>query len=459
MKNRNIDMLNGPLLKKMMSYTLPIILTGFLQLLYSAADLVVIGQFAGADAFAAVGATPALTNLFTNLFIGIANGGCICVAQYYGARDAKNVFETVHTCVLVSIIGGLFIGIVGFFFAKSALRLMGTHEDIINLSALYMKIVFLSFPFTLFYNFAAGIMRASGDAKTPFYILMLTGIVNVLLNLVFVIIFKMSVAGVALATAISAVLNAVIGAKVLTSSSDIIYIDFKKLKIYKDKFVKIINYGVPSAIQSLMFSISNVLIQTSINSFGSVAVVGGASAAGNIESFIYTAMDSVSQTSLNFASQNFGARKYDRVGKTLRLGSLMVLFVGVGMGILSLTFKVPLLKIYQPDSLDAVNAGIQRMQIVSSTYFICGLYNVIVSVLRAIGSTWPPAILCVASVCGLRILWLFTVFKAHHTLTTLYLSYPVTWTVTLIILLFMYLFRSKHYFAKNEAKYENQEGE
>lgn len=454
MKSRNIDMLSGPLLSKMINYTIPIVLSALLQLLYSAADMIVIGQFAGADAFAAVGATPSITNLFTTLFMGIANGGCICVAQYYGARDAKNVSQTVHTCVLVSIIGGLIIGVVGCFFAEGALSLMGTHKDIIKLSTLYMQIIFLSFPFTLFYNFAAGIMRAAGDAKTPFYILALTGLVNVMLNLVFVICFKMSVAGVALATAISAVLNALISGRLLMRSSDIIYISFKELRVYKDKLLKVINYGIPSAIQSLMFSLSNVFIQTSINSFDSVNIVGGASAASNIESFIYAGMNSIAQTVLNFASQNFGGRKYDRVAKTLKLGCLMVIVCGISLAVIALTFRVPLLEIYQPGNPEAIEAGISRMNIVSTTYFLCGLYEVVVSVLRAIGSTWVPAVISIASICGIRILWILTIFPMYHTLTSLYLTYPVTWTVTLIIFAGIYIFRSKHYFAKNEEKFK-----
>ena len=457
MKSRNINLTEGPMMSRMISYAVPIALASVLQLLYSAADLVVIGQFAGPDAFAAVGATPSLTNLFVTLFIAMATGGCICVAQYYGARDAKNVSETVHTCIALSLVGGVIVALLGFFFAEYALRLMGTPEDIIKLAVLYMKIIFLSYPFTLFYNFASGIIRAAGDTKTPFYILAVSGIVNVVLNLVFVICFNMSVEGVALATAVGAVINAVWSAKVLMNTSDITYLDFKKVKFHKDKLLKIINFAIPSAIQSFMFSFSNVLIQSSVNSFGSVAVIAGSSAASNIEGFHYTIMNAISVAALNFASQNFGARKYDRVKKTVAVGSLLTGTVGLFIGIIIFILKVPLLSIYQPDNPEAIAAGIERLSVFGFTYFLCGIYEVIANTLRAIGMVWLPACVCMVSVCGLRIVWIFTIFKHYHTLSILYSSYPVTWIITIAVLLGVFLVRSKHFFDKNEKQYNSIE--
>ncbi len=452
-KNKNIDMCSGKIFGKMLSYTIPIILTGFLQLLYNAADLVVVGQFAPEGAFAAVGATGSLYNLFVTLFVSIAGGGCICVAQYYGARDGKNVSETVHTCVLFSVIAGVFVGVIGIVFVEDALRLMGTHEDIIHMSALYLQIVFAATPFTLFYNFAAGILRATGDTKRPLYILFATGLVNVILNLIFVIGFDMSVAGVALATSIGSVLNAVIAGYILLNAEDSTRLRLKDLKIHADKLLKVLNYGIPSGIQGLLFSVSNVFIQSAVNSFGSVAVIGGNSAASSIEGFIYTAMNSVSQSAINFAGQNYGARKYSRVDKSLVSACLMTTAIAVCMGAIALGFSEPLLRIYEPKSAEAVYYGTIRLRMIASTYFLCGIYEVIMSTLRGIGSSWPPTIIALISVGGVRIVWVLTIFPKFHTLPMLYISWPLTWITSIVLLAIVYQATKKKHFAQNEALY------
>ena len=455
LNTRNIDMCRGPLLRQMIAYTIPLILTAFLQLLYNAADLVVIGQFAGHDAFAAVGATGSLNNLFITLFVGISGGGCICVAQYYGARDGKNVSETVHTCVLFAVLSGVFVAILSFFLVDDALRLMGTHDDIIEMSTLYLRIVLACSPFTLFYNFAAGILRAAGDTKRPFYILVFTGMVNVLLNLLFVIVFHMSVAGVALATAIGSVLNALIAGYILMRSGDCIRIDIKRLRFHGDKLLKILNYGIPSGMQSMLFNISNVIIQTAVNSFGLVAVVGGNSAASSIEGFIYMAMNSIAQTALNFSGQNYGARQYKRVDRTLLNACLMTTVVGLGMGIFALIFSTPLLRIYEPTDMEAVRYGLIRLTIIASTYFLCGIYEAVMSTLRGIGSSWSPTIIAVISVVGVRIGWILTVFRKYHTLQMLYVAWPLTWITSIVLLLIVYFATRKKRFARNEAKYQD----
>lgn len=457
MKNKNIDMCSGPLMGKMIAYTIPIILTGFLQLLYNAADLVVIGQFAGHDAFAAVGATGALYNLFITLFVSIAGGGCICVAQYYGARDGKNVSETVHTCTLFSIIAGVVVGIIGIVFVKDALHIMKTPDEIIDMSALYLRIIFAATPCTLFYNFAAGILRATGDTKRPFYILIVTGAVNVALNLLFVIVFHMSVAGVAISTAIGAVLNAIFAAVILVRAGDSTRLCLKDLKIHGDKMLKVLNYGVPSGLQGLLFSVSNVLIQSAVNSFDNVAIVGGNSASSNIEGFIYIAMNSIASTALNFSGQNFGARKYKRVDKTLINACIMTTVVGAVTGILALTFSTELLRIYEPTDMEAVKYGLIRLEIIASTYFLCGNYEVIMCTLRGIGSSWPPTIIALISVGGVRIVWILTVFQKIHTLPALYISWPLTWITSIILLTIVYQVTKKKHFERNEAQYRLSE--
>ena len=457
LKHKNIDMCSGPLMGRMIAYTIPTILTGFLQLLYSAADMVVIGQFAGHEAFAAVGATGPLYNLFITLFISIAGGGCICVAQYYGARDGKNVSETVHTCVLFSLVAGVAVGLFGIFFVKDALRFMGTHEDIIDMSALYLQIIFVVTPFTLFYNFAAGILRATGDTKRPLYILILTGAVNVLLNLLFVIVFHMSVAGVSLATAIGAVLNALIAGYILTHAGDSTRLDFRRLRFHADKMKKVLNYGIPSGLQGLLFSVSNVLIQSAVNSFGLVAVVGGNSAASSIEGFIYTAMNSVAQTALNFAGQNYGARQYKRVDRVLINSCIMTTVIGVVLGACALIFSAPLLGIFEPGNADAIHYGTIRLTIIASTYFLCGNYEAIMSTLRGIGSSWPPTIIALIAVGGVRITWILTVFQMIHTLPSLYISWPLTWITSIILLTVVYQCSKKKHFALNEAQYAASE--
>lgn len=454
---KNVDMTNGPIVGKMIAYTIPIILSGWLQLLYNATDLVVIGQFAGSDAFAAVGANGALYNLFTTMFLALSGGGCICVAQYYGARDGKNVSETVHTCVLVSIIGGFTVAVLGIAFSKDALVLMGTHKDIMDMAALYLKIVLASCPFTMFFNFAAGILRATGDTQRPFYILMLTGLVNVVLNLIFVIVFDMSVSGVAWATFISNALNAIMLGYILVKSDDSIRLNFKELKIYADKLKKILNYGIPSAINSVMFSFSNVIIQSAVNSFDSVAVISGNAAAANLEGFIYTSMNSFAQTTLNFTGQNYGARKYKRISRVLLNSVIMVFLIGGGLGILANVFGTPLLRIYEPTDNLAIEKGLIRLSIIATLYFICGINEVFQNIMRGIGASWTPTVTSFISVVGVRILWVLFVFPKFHTLQVLYVAWPLTWITSTLILVVMYLLTRKKHYARNEAQYAQQE--
>ncbi len=445
MKSKNVDMINGPLMKKMIVYTIPVILTGLLQLLYNAADLVVIGQFAEEKAFAAVGATPSLNAMFVTFFIGLSIGGCICVGQYYGARDVKNVTEAVHTGILISIIFGIFVSTMGIIFVEDLLRIMGTHEDIIKLSALYLKIVMAFFPFTLFYNFAAGILKAAGDTKRPFWILVFSGIANVGLNLLFVLVFHMSVEGVALATGIGSVINAVLGGILLFKTDDMIKVSLKNLKISKDKMKMIFANGIPLGVQSLVFSASNVLIQASVNSFESIAVIAGNSAASNIEGFIYTAMNSTANTVLNFTAQNYGAKKYDRIGQILGYGTALVLAVWVLVGGTAVIFAEPLLKIYQPNNLEAIKYGLIRNSIIGSTYFLCGIMDTISYVFKGAGKTFISMVIAVFSIVGIRIVWIMTVFRKYHTLQALYISWPITWVGAIVAFYILYIIQRRRF--------------
>lgn len=453
MKNQNIDMVSGSLMKKMMVYTIPIILTGVLQLLYNAADLVVVGQFASEAAFSAVGATGSLNALFINLFIGLSTGGCICVAQYYGARKAEDVSETVHTSVVVSVLAGLFVAVFGCIFVEPALKAMGTPDEIIGMSALYLKLIFIAAPSTLFYNFAAGILRATGDTKRPFLILVFTGAVNVILNLILVIGFGLDVLGVALATVAGNVLNSIIIAILLLRTNDCIRIEWKKLVIKTDKLIKVLHYGIPSGIQSLLFSCSNVIVQSAVNSFNSVAVIGGNAAASGIEGFMYISLNSVSGTALNFSGQNFGARKYKRIDRTMLNAFIMAGVIAFGFASVILSFSNPLLRIYQPNSAEAVYVGTIRLKIIVSTYFICAIYEIVMQTLRAIGCSWTPTVVALFTIAGLRITWIYTVFYKYHTLEILYMSWPITWIITFIILFTYYQISKKKYFAKNEDQY------
>ena len=434
-----MDMTTGALLPEILLFSGPLILTGVLQLLYNAADVVVVGRFAGATSLAAVGSTGSLINLIINIFMGLSVGASVMVARYYGAGDARRVQEAVHTSITVALISGFVVGAFGFIMAKPILRLMDSPEDVIDLAALYVRIYFLGMPFNLLYNFGAGILRAIGDTKRPLYYLTISGAVNVAFNLVLVIVFHMDVAGVAIATVISQAISMVLVILCLMRSPTVIHLDLKKLSISREALAGIVQVGLPAGLQGSLFSISNVLIQSSVNSFQSTAMAGNA-AASNIEGFVYTAMNSIYQADLTFASQNFGARKYDRVRKTLwnSLGTVTV--IGLGLGLAFLAFGPQLLSIYNGDP-EVIRFGVLRMQIILPTYFICGMMDTMVGQLRGIGYSVMPMIVSLTGACLFRIVWIFTIFSLpqYHTLQVLYISYPVSWALTFTIHMVCYL--------------------
>lgn len=432
MHKHNRSMLEGPLLSGIISYTVPIILTSILQLLFNAADLVVVGQFRGSDAVAAVGATGALTTLIVNLFIGISVGTGVTVAHGLGGKQDQSVHNTVHTAIPMALVSGVFLTIVGISLSGSALILMGTDPDVLPLSTVYMKIYFGGITFTMLYNFCASILRAAGDTKSPLIFLAISGVVNVGLNVVFVTVLGMSVEGVALATVISQAISAALVIIALIRRKDACHLDLKKIRFHGRELKKILRIGLPAGIQSTIFSISNVIIQSSVNSFGKVAMAGNA-AAGNIDGFLYVAMNAFSQTSVNYIGQNSGAHQYDRVKKILKTCLLSVSVVGIVCSLLVFTLRSQLLSIYLGNDTDAIAYGSIRLAWLALPYFLCGLMDVSTGALRGLGSSVSPMIISVLGVCGIRIVWIYTIFKSYHTLQSLYLSYTISWFITFIL--------------------------
>lgn len=430
-KKYEIDMCNGPLLGKILVFYFPLMLSGILQLLFNAADIAVVGRFAGNEALAAVGSTSSLTNLLVNLFIGLSVGANVLVARFYGAGQKDELKEMVQTAIATSVIGGVLLVFVGFFVSGPALTLMGTPDDVIAHAVLYMRIYFAGMPFMMAYNFGAAVLRAVGDTKRPLYYLLAAGVVNVILNLVFVIVFDMGVAGVAVATVISQAISAALILRCLITSDSDYRLELKGIKIAGDKLAKMFQIGLPAGLQGSLFSISNVLIQSSVNSFGSVAMAGN-TAGSNIEGFVYTAMNSFYQAAISFSGQNFGAKKYRRVGKVLLICEVLVIVVGLIMGNGAYLFAGTLLKLYTPDP-EVIRYGILRMAYICIPYFLCGMMDVIVGALRGIGYSIMPMLVSLTGACLFRVVWIYTIFRRLHTLECLYISYPISWALTFCV--------------------------
>lgn len=430
-KKYEMDMCNGPLLGKILVYALPLIASGILQLLFNAADMVVAGRFAGNAALGAVGATSSLINLLINVFIGMSVGTNVLVAHFFGADRKEELHQTVHTSIALSLISGVILGIVGFFLASPLLSLMGTPDDILPHAVIYMQIYFIGVPGMLLYNFGSAILRAVGDTKRPLYYLFFAGVINVFLNLFFVIEMGIGVAGVALATIISQLISAILVIRCLIKEEGDYHLEIRAIRLYPDKVLRILRVGLPAGFQGAVFSISNVLIQSSVNSFGSIAVAGN-TAAQNMEGFVYNAMNSFHQTTLSFTSQNMGAKKMDRVKKIMWICLGCVTVLGMAMGFSGLFFANELLAIYSTDA-SVIAYGYQRLLIILSTYFLCGIMDVMVGSIRGMGYSIMPMIVSLLGACGLRVVWIFTVFAYYRTPRILYISYPVTWTVTFLV--------------------------
>jgi len=396
--------------------------------LFNAADIIVVGRFAGSSALAAVGSTSALINLLINVFVGLSVGVNVLVAKYYGGRREKDMSETVHTAITTSVLSGLFLVVLGLVAAKPLLHLMGTPDDVLSQSVLYMRIYFLGMPVLMLYNFGAAILRAIGDTRRPLYFLFAAGIVNVVLNLFFVIGLGMGVDGVAWATVISEHISALLVLKSLMEAPGALKLSLKNLRIHPKKLKRIIKIGLPAGMQGAIFSISNVLIQSSVNSFGSIAMAGN-TASSNIEGFVYTAMNAVYQTNLSFTSQNLGGRKYSRINKIMYICLGVVTVVGLSLGLTAVLGGRMLLGIYSSDP-EVLRYGMLRLGIICTTYFLCGIMDCMVGSLRGLGYSIIPMFVSLTGACGFRVLWVFTVFAAYHSLDVLYLSYPVSWAIT-----------------------------
>lgn len=429
-KKYEMDMCSGSILKKMLMFTLPLMLSSILQLLFNAADIVVVGRFAGDNSLAAVGSTTALINLLTNLFVGLSIGANVTAARNYGGKREAALSRTVHTAVTISIISGVILTVIGVVGTREMLRLMSTPDEIIDLAADYLRIYFAGITATTIYNFGSALLRAIGDTKRPLYYLLAAGAVNVVLNLLFVIVFKMDVSGVALATIISESLSAFLVIRCLMRETGAIKLDLKKLRVHKAELISIIRIGLPAGFQGIVFALSNVVIQSSVNLFGNI-VVAGNSAAANIEGFVYMAMNSFYQATLSFMSQNFGAGEYKRLNKILACGELCVVVVGLVLGNAAVLFGNQLLSIYS-DSPEVIAAGMVRLHYISKVYFLCGIMDVLVGALRGIGYSVLPMVVSLLGACGLRLLWIATVFQIpeFHKVEVVYLSYAITWIIT-----------------------------
>ncbi len=425
-------MCEGPFLKKILLYTIPIVLTGLLQLTFNAADLIIIGQFCGSTCVAAVGATASLTTLFVNLFMGLSVGAGVAVAQSVGTGDDRTTEKTVHTAIPLAVLCGILVTVLGILFSGKMLQWMDTPEQELPLSSLYMKIHFCGSIASLLYNFGAAILSATGDTKSPLIYLTTAGITNVLLNTFFVTVFQMNVDGVALATVLSQYLSATLVLISLTKRKDACRLDFRKIRFHSAPLKKILRIGLPSGIQSSLFAISNVLIQSTVNSFGSVFLAGN-TAANSLEGFIYTSLHSVYLSAMNFTGQNYGARKFDNIRKIARICLTLVMVGGIFIGGIVILCGEPLLKIYIKDSPESIGYGIIRLWYFVIPYFLCGMMEVTTGLLQGIGSSVFPMIVSIIGVCGLRIAWIYTILPLMKTPEMLYISYPISWIITFAV--------------------------
>lgn len=437
-----MNMCEGPILKQLIKFAFPLLVTGILQVLFNAADMIVVGQFSANEELcvAAVGSTGSLVALIVNTFIGLSVGTNVLCARFFGAKEYDDLSKTVHTSIIVSLIVGALLTVVGFFGAEFFLTLMSTPSEVLPLSTLYLRIYFLGMIPMLVYNFSAAILRAVGDTKRPMYFLTTAGVVNVIFNLILVLGFHLDVAGVAIATVISQVISSILTVRCLIKDDGAIKLRLSALRVDKIKLMQIIRIGVPAGIHSAMFSISNVIMQSSINLYdvaitgGSGLIVAGCSAAGNIEGLSFTAMDSVYQSVVSFTGQNFGVRNYERIKKAQKYGQILVLILGVSLSALMCIFAEPLVSLYAgEDSAQVIEIGANRLRIVGGTSFIFGCSNIIIGTIRGLGYSVIPMITSAVCICGFRILWAYTVFQAWFDIYVLYACFPISYILSLIV--------------------------
>lgn len=432
-KQYEMDMCSGPILRKTLMFALPLMLSSILQLLFNAADIVVVGKFAGDNSLAAVGSNTALINLLTNLFIGLSIGANVVAARHYGAKAWDDLRRTVHTAMLLSMLSGALLLVLGVIGAEQMLIWMQTPEEVLPLATVYLRIYFLGMISTMVYNFGSALLRAVGDTKRPLYFLLCAGIINVILNLLFVIGFQMDVMGVAIATVISETVSALLVLRCLVKEKGGIHLELRAMRIDRKKMLQILRIGLPAGFQGVVFALSNVVIQSSVNIFGNI-VVAGNSAAANLEGFVYMAMNAFYQTTLSFVSQNYGAGEQKRINRIVLLGEACVIVTGTLLGNMVVFFGNDLLQIYS-NNPEVIAAGMVRLHYISMIYALCGIMDVMVGALRGIGYSIMPMIVSIVGVCVLRLIWLATVFQIpeFHKIETVYLSYPVTWILTSLV--------------------------
>jgi putative MATE family efflux protein len=442
-------MCSGSIADKILLFALPLMASSLLQLLFNAADVVVVGRFAGKEALAAVGSNTSLINLLINLFVGLSVGTNVVVARDLGAGRHDNVSHSVHTAITLALSSGIVMMIFGVTMSRQLLEWMSSPTDVIDLASVYLRIYFLGLPANFAYNFGAAILRAQGDTQRPLYFLTFAGVVNVVLNLIFVIALQMDVAGVALATIISQYISAALVLRCLMKEQGPLHLDLKRLGLKKQVVFRIVQVGLPAGFQGMVFSLSNVVIQSSLNSFDDAVLVAGSSAGSNIESFVYVTMNAFYQAAITFVGQNYGAAKCDRVDKVARQCVGFAVLFGLVVGNLAYFFGAPLVGIYAPGEPEVVRQALIRMSIICCPYFICGFMDTLVGVLRGLGSSMIPMAVSIVGACGLRLIWVATVFPLYRTPTCLYISYPITWTVTgLCHFLFLMLVVRRRAFAK-----------
>lgn len=447
-KQYQIDMCSGSLWDKILLFALPLMLSSMLQLLFNAADVVVVGRFAGKEALAAVGSNTSLINLMINLFVGLSVGTNVVVARDLGAGRRDNVSRSVHTSVTLALASGVVMMIFGVVMVRHILEWMSSPTDVIDLATVYLRIYFCGMPANIFYNFGSAILRAQGDTRRPLYYLTIAGVVNVVLNLIFVIVLRLDVAGVALATIIAQYISALLVIRCLMREQGPLHLDLKKLRLEWPVVRRILEVGLPAGFQGILFAMSNVVIQSSLNSFNDPVIVAGSAASANIESFVYAGMNSIYQSSITFTGQNYGAGKVDRVDRVVMECVGYVAAIGLILGNLVYFFGDQLAGIYAPGEPEVVAQALIRMGFIACPYFFCGIMDTMTGVLRGIGYSVIPMVVSLVGACGLRILWVATVFQLYRSPATLYFSYPVTWSITGGVLIIFFLCIRKRAYSK-----------
>ena len=428
-KKHEIDMCSGSLAGKILIFALPLVLSSMLQLLFNAADVVVVGRYCGKESLAAVGSNTSLIFLFINLFVGLSVGANVVVAQDLGAGKKEEVNRAVHSTILIAVISGIFLLVAGQLLGRQMLEWMGSPDTVIDLATLYLRVFFLGMPANMVYNFGAAILRAKGDTKRPLYYLTGAGVVNVVLNLFFIVVCHWDVAGVAAATSISQYISAILVLRCLMKEEGLLRLDLRKLRFDADSFARIVRVGLPAGMQGVIFSLSNVVVQSAVNSFGDV-VMAGSSAAASIEGFVYVAMNAFMQAAVSFAGQNYGAKKYDRVDRVAFWCVGYAALTGLVLGNLAYAFGPQLINIYSPGEPAVIEAGMMRMAMICRVYLLAGMMDAFVGVLRGLGHSVVPMICSLVGSCALRLIWVAAIFPMFNTPLMLFIAYPITWIIT-----------------------------